>query len=302
MSIGAGCHRRQVLGGAGLLTAALLAGDAAWSRQDSERSGAVQVDGVDVYYEVHGSALDGTALPLVLLHGGALTIETGFSPELIMRFARRRPVIAIEQQGHGHTADRPAMPFTIDQMVKDTAAVLMHLRVRKADLLGHSLGGMIATGMSIRYPDLVRTVTTLGAPYQLEGFRPDLVRLQRGIDATPSPALAKLLPTEADFAAWRASFQRVAPDPGAFDAILERLNTMLATWRGWTDGELRSIQAPTLVAIGDNDYVRIDHAADVTRLIPNARLVVLPGTTHLGIVKRESWLEPMIESLAQPGL
>ncbi len=77
---------------------------------------------------------------------------------------------------------------------------------------------------------------------------------------------------------------------------------MLATWRGWTDGELRSIQAPTLVAIGDNDYVRIDHAADVTRLIPNARLAVLPGTTHLGIVKRESWLEPMIESLAQPGL
>lgn len=302
MSIGAGCHRRQVLGGAGLLTAALVAGDAAWSRQDSERSGVVQVDGVDVYYEVHGSALDGTTVPLVLLHGGALTIETGFSPELIMRFAHRRPVIAIEQQGHGHTADRPAMPFTIDQMVKDTAAVLMHLKVRKADLLGHSLGGMIATGMSIRYPDLVRTVTTLGAPYQLEGFRPDLVRLQRGIDATPSPALAKLLPTEADFAAWRASFQRVAPDPGAFDAILERLNTMLATWRGWTDGELRSIQAPTLVAIGDNDYVRIDHAADVTRLIPNARLVVLPGTTHLGIVKRASWLEPMIESLAQPGL
>ncbi len=214
MNIGAGCHRRHVLGGAGLLTAALLAGDAAWSRQGSERSGAVQVDGVDVYYEVHGGALEGTTVPLVLLHGGALTIETGFSSELIVRFARRRPVIAIEQQGHGHTADRPATPFTIDQMVKDTAAVLMHLKVRKADLLGHSLGGMIATGMSIRYPDLVRTVTTLGAPYQLEGFRPDLVRLQRGIDATPSPALAKILPTESDFAAWRASFQRVAPDPG----------------------------------------------------------------------------------------
>ena len=295
-------HRRQVLGGAGLLTAALLTGNGALGRQDGERSGTVKVDGVDVYYEVHGGALDGATVPLVLLHGGALTIETGFSRELIMRFARRRPVIAIEQQGHGHTADRPAMPFTIDQMVKDTAAVLTHLKVGKADLFGHSLGGMIATGLSIRYPGLVRSVTTLGTPYQLEGFRPDLVRLQRGTDTTPSPELAKILPTEADFAAWRASFQRVAPDPAAFDAVLERLNTMLATWRGWSDGELRSIQAATLVAIGDNDFVRVDHAADVTRLIPNARLAVLPGTTHLGIVKREAWLEPMIEGLAQPGL
>lgn len=167
---------------------------------------------------------------------------------------------------------------------------------------GHSLGGIIATGMAIRHADVVRKAVVLGTPYQLEGFRPDLVRLQRDPTATPSPELAKLLPTEADFAAWRASFQRSAPDPTAFDAILGRLNTMLATWPGWTEAEIRGIRAPTLIAIGDNDFVRVEHAAEVARLLPNARLAVMPGTTHLGVVKRNSWLEPMIEALAQPSL
>jgi pimeloyl-ACP methyl ester carboxylesterase len=74
---------------------------------------------------------------------------------------------------------------------------------------------------------------------------------------------------------------------------------MLANWRGWTKAELRAIRTSTLVAIGDNDFVRVDHAAEVARLIPNGRLAVLPGTTHLNIVKRYSWLEPMIEELAR---
>jgi len=89
-------------------------------------------------------------VPIVLLHGGALTIETTFSPEQIARFACRRPLIAIEQQAHGNTADRPGKPITIHQMVKDTAGVLVHLKVRQADLFGHSLGRIIATGMATR--------------------------------------------------------------------------------------------------------------------------------------------------------
>ena len=77
---------------------------------------------------------------------------------------------------------------------------------------------------------------------------------------------------------------------------------MLGVWPGWTDVQLRGIQAPTLIAIGDNDYVRLDHAADVARLIPNARLAVLPGITHFGTVKRDAWLAPMIDALTQSAL
>jgi pimeloyl-ACP methyl ester carboxylesterase len=307
-----GVTRRLTLGGGALLAVGLAGQHRGWTMATDSGSGYATIDGLRVYYEWHGGTPDGgrilprkagegARVPIVLLHGGALTIETAFPPDLIPRFARSRPVIAIEQQGHGHTGDRPG-PMTIDRMVEDTAGVLAHLGVRQADLCGHSLGGMIATGLAIRHPDVVRSLTTLAAPYQLEGFLPELVRIQRDPTLTPAPSLVPLLPTEADFAAWRASFERSAPDPTAYDAILAKLNTMLATWPGWTEAELRTIRAPALIAIGDNDYVRIEHAAEMARLIPDARLAVLPGTTHLGIVKRGAWLEPMIEARLQPEL
>ena len=105
--------------------------------------------------------------------------------------------------------------------------------------------------------------------------------------------------SEADFAAWRASFDRVAPDVTAFDAILERLNTMLTTWPGWSRDQLTGIRAATLIAVGDDDYVRVDHAVEIAGIIANARVAVLPGTTHLGIVRRDAWYEPMMTALQQ---
>ena len=294
---GVHCSRREALCGAMIVTTTLIASEGVKAAERGRQSGLVPLDGIGVYYEIHGSPLDGRTVPLVLLHGGALTIEAAFSPGLIDRFARTRPVIAIEHQGHGHTPDRPERPITVEQLVRDTAGVLSHLRVRQADLLGHSLGGIVATGLSIRHPAMVRSITTLGTPYRLEGFRDELVRLQRDPTLSPSPELVKILPTETDYASWRASFERVAPEPKTYERILERLNTMLATWPGWSDDEMRSIGAPMLVAIGDNDFVRLEHAERMAHLVANGRLAVLPGTTHLDIIKRDAWLEPMMEAL-----
>jgi pimeloyl-ACP methyl ester carboxylesterase len=300
-----GCCRRQVLGAGALLASGLVAGLAThhrgWAMEADSQTGYATIDGLQVYYEVHGGGADRDRVPIVLLHGGALTIEIAFAQDLIPRFAAGRPVIAIEQQGHGHTGDRPG-PMTIGRMVEDTAGVLVHLGVRQADLFGHSLGGMIATGVAIRHPAVVRSATIVSAPHVLEGFLPDLVRIQRDPTQVPSPSLIPLLPTEADLAAWRASFERSAPDPTAFDQILARLNAMLAEWPGWSEAELRGIPAPVLVVIGDNDYVRIDHAAEMAQLIPDARLAVLPGTTHLGITGRGAWLEAMIAARLEPAL
>jgi pimeloyl-ACP methyl ester carboxylesterase len=258
-------------------------------------SGYATIDGLRVYYELYGGPPNAGKTPMVLLHGGVMSIETAFADDFIPRFARTRPVIAIEQQGHGHTGDRDG-PVELGQMVEDTAGVLKHLGVGQAHLFGHSLGGMIAMGVAIRHPSVVRSVTAVGSTYNLEGMLPELVKLQRNPTHQPSPELTLLLPTEADFAAWRASFERSAPDPAAFDHILEKLNTMLTAWEGWTQDELRSVRAPVLVAIGDNDFTRIEHAAEMARLIPDAQLAVLPGTTHLSILQRGAWLEPMVEA------
>jgi pimeloyl-ACP methyl ester carboxylesterase len=253
------------------------------------------VDGLAVYYEVHGEALSSGKTPIVLLHGGVMTIETAFADDFIPRLGRARPVIAVEQQGHGHTADRDTLP-EIDRMADDTAGVLAHLGVERAHLLGHSLGALISIGMAIRHPGAVQSVTALSGFANLDGMVPELAQLQRDPTHQPSPELIPLLPTEADFAAWQASYQRHAPDPTAFERVLAKTNTMLSNWAGWTEAELRAIRAPVLLAIGDNDFTRIEHAAEMARLIPDAQLAVLPGTTHMSILGRGAWLEPMIEA------
>jgi pimeloyl-ACP methyl ester carboxylesterase len=258
-------------------------------------SGYATVDGLRVYYELHGEAPSTGKTPIVLLHGGVMSIDTAFAEDLIPRFARARPVIAIEQQGHGHTADRDAPP-EVGRMVDDTAGVLAHLGVRRAHFFGHSLGGMISIGMAIRHPSVVQSVTALGTTYNLDGMLPELVQLHRDPAHQPSAELIALLPTEADFAAWQASFKRNAPDPAAFERVVDKNNAMLTDWEGWTPAELRAVRAPVLLVIGDNDFTRIEHAAEMARLIPDAQLAVLPGTTHMTILTRGAWLEPMVEA------
>jgi pimeloyl-ACP methyl ester carboxylesterase len=285
--------RRRVVGAGALLAASAVGGDRGYAMETFE-SGRAMSDGLGVYYEVHGGPLAGRT-PMVLAPGGLMPIEIAFAPDLLPRFARHRPVIAIEPQGHGHTADRPGAP-SMEQMAEDVRAVLDHLRVERAHLLGHSLGGMILTGLAIRHPGRVASLVPVSAPYTFDGMREELVVLQRDPTHVPSPQLLPLLPTEADFASWKAVYERVNPDPRSFDRVVEKLNAMLGAWPGWRPDEVETIKAPTLIALGDNDFMRVDFAAQMARMIPHAHLAVLPDTTHMDIcLKRGAWLEPMVE-------
>ena len=260
-------------------------------------SGYAPIDGLDVYYEIHGGALDAGTTPLVLLPGGLMAIETAWEADALPRFSRARPVIAIELQGHGHTADRDTDP-QFSQLAADVAGVLDHLGVKRAHLLGHSLGGLVAAQVAMQRPDVVETLTVLSIIFQLDGWLEELRDFQLNPTThQPSAALIPLLPTEQDFASWLDNFTRFNPNPESFDEVVTKLNVLLTTWLGWTEEQVRSIQAPTLVAIADNDYTRIEHAAEMYRLIPNAWLAVLPNTTHMNIHLRGAWLEPMMEEL-----
>lgn len=286
---------RRLLLGLGVALCGGTKGFTMQTRSTDSRTGRAPSAGLDIYYEVHGGPLDGRT-PMVLLPGGLVPIEIALAPDLIPRFARHRPVIAIEPQGHGHTRDRPGEPH-MEQMADDVAAVLDHLDVPSAHLLGHSLGGMILTGLAIRHPERAASLVPVSAPYAFDGMLPELVKLQRDPTHIPSAELIPLLPTEADFASWRAVFERVNPQPKSFDAVVEKLNVMLARWPGWSLDQVKSIKAPTLVALGDNDFMRVDFAAEMARAIPGARLAVLPDTTHMDIcLKRGDWLEPMVEA------
>src|ERR1700716_931806 len=94
------------------------------------------------------------------------------------------------------------------------------------------------------------------------------------------------MPTDADFQAMRDAYEAVAPDPSHFDALMEKLSTMVnVTFGGWTADDLRAVQTPTLVLVGDNDFIRVSDAVEAAELLPHGQLAVLPGTTHMEMTR-----------------
>src|SRR5262245_25014883 len=195
--------RRTILVGATLAATALApSAEAATAVRGGQSGYAPADDGHRIYYETYGRR---SGVPIMLLHGGVMSIESAFAPDLIRRFARTRRVIAVEQQAHGHTADRAGQPITYERMADDTKAVLDHLG-QQADFFGHSMGGAISIGMAIRHPERTRNVTALSSGYRSDGMLPELVEMNRNPSHQPSTELIPLLPTQQDFEAWQATY------------------------------------------------------------------------------------------------
>src|SRR5262245_17830769 len=141
------------------------------------KSSYASVNGLKLYYEIHGSGR-----PLVLLHGGLSTIETSFS-KVLPAFAQTRQVIAIEQQAHDHSADIDR-PLTDEQMAEDTAALLHQLSIETADFFSYSLGSEIALEIAMRHPELVRKLVLASPAYRRDGQTGihQLLRIEEGTD------------------------------------------------------------------------------------------------------------------------
>jgi pimeloyl-ACP methyl ester carboxylesterase len=223
-------------------------------------------NGLQLYYETRGSGR-----PLVLLHGGLLTIDLNFGP-LLEPLAASRQVIGVELQGHGHTADT-SRPMTIEALAGDVIALLDHLEIGQADLFGFSLGGLVACAVALGAPARVgKLIAASTDPYRPPGRE-------------SAPLGDDRMPTPADFQAWRDVYEAVAPDPAHFDEFATKMSTMVVEFRGWTD-ELRSLQAPTLLLFGDRDFSPLPEVVEMFELLPAAQLAVLPGSTHVGVTRR----------------
>ncbi|HZC25710.1 MAG TPA: alpha/beta hydrolase [Actinopolymorphaceae bacterium] len=234
------------------------------------------INGLQLYYETHGAGR-----PLVLLHGGLLTIDLNFG-RLLEPLAESRRLIAVELQGHGHTADTDR-PMTIEALAADVLALLDHLGIAEADVFGFSLGGLVAVAVALGAPTRVGKLVVASA----DAHRPP------GRESAPLDE--DRMPTPADFQAWHDAYDAVAPDPAHFDAFAAKMSTMVHEFPGWTD-ELRSLQAPTLLIFGDRDFSPLPDVVEMFELLPNAQLAVLPGTTHVGVTRRPSEVFALITS------
>jgi pimeloyl-ACP methyl ester carboxylesterase len=223
-------------------------------------SGHAPVNGIDMYYEVHGR---GDGVPLVLLHGGGSTIDVTFSRVLPV-FAGTRKVIAVEEQGHGRTTDRDA-PVTFESSADDVAALLRHLKIDKADLFGFSNGASIALQVAIRHPQLVRKLVFASAMTKKDGAHPQLWEFIQQADFSNMPQPLK------------DAFLKVNPDAHKLRTMHDKDAARMRSFKDVPDAAVASVRAPTLIVLGDQDIVKPEHALELTRLIPGARLLILPG-------------------------
>ena len=244
------------------------------------RTGYADVNGLHLYYELHGEGS-----PLVLLHGGMLTIDLNFAG-LIPTLAQRHLVIGVEMQGHGRTADIDR-EITPAALAGDVVALLDHLGIERAHVLGHSLGGAVTLELAVNYPTRVRSVVPVSASVRPEGMHEDL-------SDPAKQATSTRMPTQQDFIDFRDAYLRLSPHPEHFEDFLASLSRSAADLRGWSDEQLAGITAPTLIVQGDHDFVTIEHAALMQHLIPGAHLAVLPDTTHMTVTRRADLLLPML--------
>jgi pimeloyl-ACP methyl ester carboxylesterase len=239
-----------------------------------------KVNGLSLYYEEHGSGE-----PLVLLHGGISAGE--MFGAILPALAAERRVITVDLQGHGGTADvdRPLLPET---MADDIAALIRHLGVERADVMGYSLGGTVALRTAIQHPQVVRRLVLVSVGFRRDGSHPEVVQ---NMDQF-SPELAPVLQQSPLY----ERYARLAPRVEDWPVLIAKTAELLHADYDWT-AEVKRLEPPTMLVFADADSVRPAHIVEFYALLggglrdanwdgslrPTARLAILPGTTHYDV-------------------
>lgn len=240
------------------------------------------VDGGEVRYFVHGDLTSG-ATPVLVLHGAFLSSDamkplTDLMPD--------RPLIVLDQRGHGRTGDLPG-PITYESLADDAAAVLADAGVVKADVVGYSMGAGAALQLALRHPERVDHLVVISVSFNEAGNLPGFTEM-----------MAQITPEMFAGSAMEREFRRLAPDPEAFASVVDKIKVM-DHGQDWPAEDIRALPHPTLVIVGDHDIVRPEHAVELYRLRgggdaarasqpfltepPPARLAILPGASHIGV-------------------
>jgi pimeloyl-ACP methyl ester carboxylesterase len=240
------------------------------------------VNGLDVYYETHG-----TGHPLVLLHGGLGSGE--MFEQVLPALAEQHLVILPDLQGHGRTADVDR-PIDVRLMADDVAALIDHLELDRPDVVGYSLGGGVALHTAAKYPDRVRRLVSASANVRRDAIYPEMREQQAQVSAAAAEFLKETPMYEL--------YQRVAPRPGDFPRLLDKIGASMARDFDYAD-DVRSLRVPTLVMAADADMAPPSHYVEIFELLDGGRrdggwmgegrpagghaLAILPGLTHYNL-------------------
>jgi pimeloyl-ACP methyl ester carboxylesterase len=263
-----------------LAFAIALHGAAAIAQSKPTKSGRVEVNGVNYYYEIHGRGE-----PLLLLHGGLGSIDM-FGPAL-PTLAKSRRVIAVDLHGHGRTA-LGERPISLPDMGDDMAALLQKLGYPQVDVLGYSLGGGVGFRLAVQHPAMVRRLAMVSAGYAQDGFYPEMLPMQAQVGA----AMAEQMKETPMY----KSYVAVAPRPQDFPRLLDRMGELMRKPYDWSE-DVKQLTMPVMLVYGDSDMYRPEHIVKFYQLLGGGlkdagwmrehmsrnRLAILPDATHYDI-------------------
>lgn len=294
-------HRRDFLATAmgTVVAASAIAGQATAQTDRAPEpsiSGLIQVNGLDMYHEIHGAG-EG---PLVLIHGAFSAVGTSFGA-LLAGLTRNRRVVALEMQGHGRTADIDR-PLSYEAMAGDVLAALDALSIPKADLFGYSMGATVALHVTLGAPERVRRLVHMSAAFRRDGIQPGLM-----------DGLARMTASMMHGTVFHDEYLRLAPRPGDFERLFEKKTAMDRAMTDITEDRIRGIDTPVLLMAGDSDLPTVEHMTVFYRLLgggrfgdtpqglPRSQLAILPGTSHIGIAHRADLVPPTVSAFLDGG-
>ena len=236
-------------------------------------SGYAPVNGSKVYYEMYGAGD-----PIVLVHGAYMTINSNWS-ELIPVLSKTRKVIALELDGHGHTP-LSQRPYSYQTLASDVAAVLKHLKIDSADILGFSYGGTVAYQFAIEHPAMTKKLIIISSTYKSDGWLDIMYNMLAGIK-----------PDAFDNTPIRSEYIKVAPDTSNWHKFIATMLKFSAEKFNLGDDKIKNIKAPVLLIMGDNDGTDKKVLAETYSLLggnvfgdvvgmPRSQLAILPAKGH----------------------
>ena len=227
------------------------------------KSGYASVNGIQLYY-----ATAGEGEPVVLLHGGLANSD--YWGKQVAALAKHHKVIVVDSRGHGR-GTRDSRPYSYDLMSDDVVALLDHLKIAKADIVGWSDGGIIGIDLAIRHPTRVNRIFSFAPNTKTSGVKPDTEK---------NPVFASYIERAGN------EYRKLSKTPDQYDAFVEQISHMWGTQPNWSDEDLKKITAPVVIVDGDHDEAIVrEHLEYIANTIPNAGLLILPNTSHFALIQ-----------------